>query len=114
MAANINLPRVLRVGGGASRELAATLGELELSRPFVITDPFMVECGYAARITDSLEEAGIACGVFSDCVPDPTRCECAGDHETGSSERLRDFERFPRSSSLEKRYEASFLCCSIE
>ena len=72
MATNINLPRVLRVGGGASRELAATLGELELSRPFVITDPFMVECGYAARITDSLEEAGIACGVFSECVPDPT------------------------------------------
>ncbi len=32
-AATINLPRILRVGGGASQQLAATLVELDLSRP---------------------------------------------------------------------------------
>jgi alcohol dehydrogenase class IV len=71
-ASNINLPRILRVGGGASGELAATLAELELSRPFLVTDPFMVECGYCARLETALQEAGVAFGVFAECVPDPT------------------------------------------
>jgi hypothetical protein len=71
-ASNINLPRILRVGGGASGELAATLAELELSRPFLVTDPFMVECGYCARLEAALQEAGVAFGVFAECVPDPT------------------------------------------
>jgi alcohol dehydrogenase class IV len=70
--ANINLPRILRVGAGASNELPATLAELGVSRPFLITDPFMLECGYCARLEQSLEAAGIPFGVFSDCVPDPT------------------------------------------
>jgi alcohol dehydrogenase class IV len=70
--ANINLPRVLRVGAGASAELLPTLRELGLHRPLLVTDPFMVECGYSARLLAPLAEAGIECGVFSDCVPDPT------------------------------------------
>jgi alcohol dehydrogenase class IV len=60
------------VGAGASNELPATLAELGLSRPFLVTDPFMVECGYCARLAQSLEAAGISHGVFSDSVPDPT------------------------------------------
>ena len=72
MIANINLPRILRVGAGASRELPETLGELGLSRPLVVTDPFMVECGYAGQLRAGLDAASIAHGVFADCVPDPT------------------------------------------
>ncbi|MGB1139638.1 MAG: iron-containing alcohol dehydrogenase [Halioglobus sp.] len=72
MSANINLPRVLRVGGGASGLLAPTLSELGLQRPLLVTDPFMVECGYSQRIQEGLEAAKFACGVFADCVPDPT------------------------------------------
>lgn len=72
MPANINLPRILRTGAGASGELLATLSELGLSRPLLITDPFMVECGYSARLQGPLEQANIAYGLFSDCVPDPT------------------------------------------
>jgi alcohol dehydrogenase class IV len=72
MVANINLPRILRVGGGASQELVATLAELGLSRPLLVTDPFMVECGYSARLLAPLDEAAVAYGVFSECVPDPT------------------------------------------
>ncbi len=72
MAASINLPRILRVGAGASGLLVQTLAELELSRPLLLTDPYMVDCGYCARLLAPLHEAGIACGVFSDCVPDPT------------------------------------------
>lgn len=72
MAATINLPRILRVGAGASNELAQTLAELGVSRPLLITDPFMVDCGYCQRIEAQLEGAAIPYGVFSGCVPDPT------------------------------------------
>ena len=70
--ATINLPRVLRVGAGASGELVSTLAELDLARPLMITDPFMVECGYCEQLREPLDKAGIDCGLFADCVPDPT------------------------------------------
>lgn len=72
MSANINLPRILRVGAGASHELAATLGQLGVSRPLLVTDPFMQQCGYADRVLTALDAANIPCGLFADCVPDPT------------------------------------------
>ena len=72
MSANINLPRILRVGAGASDELAATLMHLGLSRPLLVTDPFMQQCGYVERVANGLEAAGVAYGLFADCVPDPT------------------------------------------
>jgi alcohol dehydrogenase class IV len=72
VAATINLPRVLRVGAGASGQLVATLAELGLARPLLVTDPFMLACGYCARLQAPLDAAGIAYGLFSDCVPDPT------------------------------------------
>lgn len=70
--ANINLPRILRVGAGASGELAQTLTELGASSPLLITDPFMVECGYCRQIEEQLDAAAVSYGLFSECVPDPT------------------------------------------
>jgi hypothetical protein len=35
MVANIKLPRILRVGAGASQALVATLAELGLQRPLI-------------------------------------------------------------------------------
>jgi alcohol dehydrogenase class IV len=72
VTAAINLPRILRIGAGASAELAATLQQLGVARPLLITDPFMVEHGYVKRLLQPLAEAGIACGQFDQCVPDPT------------------------------------------
>ena len=72
MAANINLPRILRVGAGASGQLVATLAELGLSRPLLITDPYMVDSGYCAQLQAPLVDAGIDYGLFGNCVPDPT------------------------------------------
>ena len=46
----INLPRILRVGAGASRELVATMAQLGVSHPLVVTDPFMVQQGYAGAL----------------------------------------------------------------
>jgi len=70
--ANINLPRILRVGAGASQQVAATLVDLNLSRPLLVTDPYMVQCGYSRRLEEQLEAGGFDYGVFAECVPDPT------------------------------------------
>lgn len=72
MAANINLPRILRVGAGASGLLAETLAQLGAQRPLLVTDPFMVECGYCQRLQSALDAARVSHGLFGECVPDPT------------------------------------------
>lgn len=72
VVANINLPRILRVGAGASKTLVATLRELGLSRPLIVTDSFMVQAGYSANLEQQLDEASFAHGLFGSCVPDPT------------------------------------------
>jgi alcohol dehydrogenase class IV len=70
--ANIAAPRVLQVGGGSVRQIAEILGKFGLSRPLVVTDPFMVSSRHVNQCIDPLAAAGIAVTVFSDTVPDPT------------------------------------------
>lgn len=68
----ITLPRVIRIGGGSLADLPAALAQCGLSQPFVVTDPFLVQCGMASRLVDVLASAGMAVEVFSDTVADPT------------------------------------------
>lgn len=70
--ATIVAPRLMRVGAGAVAELAGVLATLGLSRPFVVTDPYMVRSGLLARCLEPLAAAGIVATVFSDTVPEPT------------------------------------------
>lgn len=65
-------PRVLRLGGGAVAQVAELLASLGLSRPLVVTDPFMVSSGLVRRCLDPMEQAGLAPILFSDTVPEPT------------------------------------------
>lgn len=71
-AASIALPRILRIGAGASRELPAVLGALGLSRPLIVTDAFLRDSGRVAELEQALRSAGIAARVFANTVPDPT------------------------------------------
>lgn len=68
----IALPRIIRVGGGALAELPAAMAQCGLSRPFVVTDSFLVSTGMVQRLLASLSDAGMATAVFADTVPDPT------------------------------------------
>lgn len=70
--ANIAAPRMLQVGGGAVRQIAEVLGKFGLSRPLVVTDPFMVSSRHVQNCLEPLAAAGVAATVFSDTVPDPT------------------------------------------
>jgi alcohol dehydrogenase class IV len=69
---NINAPRALRIGGGSVRELSDLLRQFGLSRPMVVTDPFMVSSGLLRKCLDPLESAGIIVEIFSETVPEPT------------------------------------------
>jgi alcohol dehydrogenase class IV len=65
-------PRLMQVGGGSVAEVARVLAKFALTRPLVVTDPFMVSSGLLRRCLDPLEAAGLQPGVFSDTVPEPT------------------------------------------
>lgn len=70
--AALAFPRILRMGGGCSRDLAAVLRQLGLSRPLVVTGRRTLDCGTLTPIFTALAEAGMSPGVFADTVPDPT------------------------------------------
>ncbi len=65
-------PRIMVVGGGSVAELPAVLAKLGVSRPLVVTDPYMVSAGLVRRCIEPLEAAGLTVAVFSDTVPEPT------------------------------------------
>lgn len=72
MTATLVSPRLMLVGGGSVKELAGVLAKFGLSRPLVVTDPYMVSSGLVRRCLDPLAAAGIAAAVFSETVPEPT------------------------------------------
>ena len=73
MIANVALPRILRIGGGALRETGALLSDLGLKRPLIVTDRFLLEQGLAKQLCRVLDEAGFRNPrVFAGAVPDPT------------------------------------------
>ncbi len=72
MSFTLVAPRCMMVGGGAVADIAALLGKFGLSRPLVVTDPFMVSSGLLRRCLDPLHAAGLQPAVFSDTIPEPT------------------------------------------
>ena len=75
-------PRIVHMGGGASRLLPHVLQKLQLTRPFVVTDPFLYQ---KSNIVEDLihawkkhppNEVGVPkidnISVFYETVPDPT------------------------------------------
>jgi len=72
MVASIALRRLMRIGAGASRLLPEVLGQLGLSRPFVVTDPYLVSSGRTDTLRERLTSAGTRATIFAETVPDPT------------------------------------------
>lgn len=72
MSATIFGPRIMLIGGGSIGRVGEVLEKLQVSRPLIVTDPFMVSSGMIEQLTAPLSKAGIVYDVFSDTVPDPT------------------------------------------
>jgi alcohol dehydrogenase class IV len=72
MVVQLVAPRLMVMGGGAVAKLADVLAQLGLSRPLVVTDPFMVSSGLVEHALAPLRAAGMAPAIFSETVPDPT------------------------------------------
>jgi alcohol dehydrogenase class IV len=72
MAALITIPRLIAVGGGALTDLPSLMARLGLSRPLIVTDPYIAGSDMLDRATGLLDKAHIAWAVFKDTVSDPT------------------------------------------
>lgn len=72
MSTQVILPRIMQVGGGASKEVPNVLASLGCKRPLIITDKMMVELGYAGAVQRVLAEQDINAEVFDDTLPEPT------------------------------------------
>src|SRR5690625_4749550 len=72
MSVHIFQPQNMLIGGGAINQVAKLLQQLDLKKPFIITDQYMVDSGTIERLTAPLKAAGIEYEVFADTVPDPT------------------------------------------
>ena len=72
MANRIVLNTISYHGAGAIKEIPGELTRRGYKKVFVCTDPDLVKFGVAAKVTDLLDEAGIAYSVYSDIKPNPT------------------------------------------
>ena len=72
MAYALALPRIMRVGAGASRELADLLSGLGLSAPLIVTDPYLAGTDHLRQLIEDLRAAGAEPGLFSETVQEPT------------------------------------------
>ncbi|WP_298260747.1 iron-containing alcohol dehydrogenase [uncultured Litoreibacter sp.] len=68
----VQSPRIIRIGGGVSAEVAQVLEQLRLSHPLIVTDENLVKLGHVAKVTRVLDTAGIHYGLFDGVVEDPT------------------------------------------
>ena len=72
MTVEIQIPSILKVGGGCSGEVPAVLKRLGCKRPLIVTDTFLVKSGLARTLAELIRNAEIECEIFSETVPDPT------------------------------------------
>lgn len=72
MANRIVLNTISYHGAGAIKEIPGELARRGYKKVFVCTDPDLVKFGVSTKVTDLLDEAGIAYSVYSDIKPNPT------------------------------------------
>ena len=72
MSVTILGPQQLLIGANTTAELPTVLKRLGVSRPLIVSDPFMADSPLMERVTGPLGEAGISVTIFMDTVPDPT------------------------------------------
>ena len=72
MSAEIRIPSILKIGGGAFSEAGVLLAQLGGKRPLIVTDPFLKNQGLAGRLLKQVEAVGLQAAIFHETVADPT------------------------------------------
>jgi alcohol dehydrogenase class IV len=68
---NWNYPTAVRFGAGRIAELAEACRSAGMSRPLLVTDPFLATQSMTANALAILKDAGLDAAVFSDIKPNP-------------------------------------------
>ncbi|MFI3271961.1 MAG: iron-containing alcohol dehydrogenase [Pseudomonadota bacterium] len=66
------IPTITVIGQGAAKEIPERLASLGASKPLIVTDQGIVAVGILKQVTDILEGAGCAYGVYDKTIPNPT------------------------------------------
>jgi len=72
MTVEIQIPSIIRTGGGCVAEVVDVLTRLECRRPLIVTDAFLMSQGLPQRLQVQIEAREMVCGIFHETVPDPT------------------------------------------
>jgi alcohol dehydrogenase class IV len=72
MRAEIQIPSILKIGGGSFAEVATLLLRLQCRRPLIVTDPFILKSQLPEKLRTQLQEASLSCEIFHQTVADPT------------------------------------------
>jgi alcohol dehydrogenase class IV len=66
------IPRLMKIGAGASLALPEALRSLGCARPLIVTDKFITSTGMLKPMLASLDAAAIPHVIFDGAIPDPT------------------------------------------
>jgi alcohol dehydrogenase class IV len=72
VTSEIQIPPIIKLGGGSLPEVPALLRRLNCARPMIVTDAFLVRQGLPGQLRDLIRQSQLECELFSDTVPDPT------------------------------------------
>ena len=72
MANRIVLNETSYHGAGAIKEIPAEVKTRSFTKAFVCSDPDLIKFGVTKKVTDVLDEAGLAYEIYSDIKPNPT------------------------------------------
>jgi alcohol dehydrogenase class IV len=68
---NWNYPTSIKFGAGRISELADAVKASGITRPLLVTDPFLAAQPMVAATKAALDAAGLPCAIFSDVKPNP-------------------------------------------
>lgn len=71
MSFRIQVPSILKIGGGTIAEVEPILRDLRCKHPLIVTDPFMRRSGLPDTVLQRLQQNRILAGIFSETVADP-------------------------------------------
>lgn len=70
-----NFPTTIRIGAGASNELAVYLQKNNLKRPLIVTDPTVANLGFFKKIVEIVKAKNISVEVFHDLHKNPVKSD---------------------------------------